>query len=74
MRIDFVPSHILQGSPAVFQPRNPLGASAKRAGWQGFIYDLTELPKIGIRHSAFGSASNDLTRRHRRAEHLEVGG
>ena len=26
--------------PSMFQPRSPLSANARRAGWQGFIYDL----------------------------------
>lgn len=26
--------------PAMFKPRNPLSATARRAGWQGFLYDL----------------------------------
>lgn len=30
-------------SAALFVPRNPLSPQAKRAGWQGFIYDLTAL-------------------------------
>ena len=32
-------------SPEMFQPRNPLSATAKRAGWQGFMYDLTKIDK-----------------------------
>lgn len=31
-------------SPKLFVPRKPLSASAKRAGWQGFMYDLTAIP------------------------------
>lgn len=31
-------------TPQLFVPRTPLSASAKRAGWQGFIYDLTTVP------------------------------
>ena len=27
-------------SPEMFKPRGPLSANARRAGWQGFIYDL----------------------------------
>ena len=27
--------------PDMFKPRKPLSQSAKRAGWQGFVYDLT---------------------------------
>lgn len=26
--------------PSMFQPRSPLSPKARRAGWQGFIYDL----------------------------------
>lgn len=26
--------------PALFRPRSPLSETARRAGWQGFIYDL----------------------------------
>jgi Dam-replacing family len=26
--------------PSMFQPRSPLSPTARRAGWQGFIYDL----------------------------------
>lgn len=26
--------------PELFQPRKPLSGTARRAGWQGFIYDL----------------------------------
>jgi hypothetical protein len=26
--------------PSMFQPRSPLSSKARRAGWQGFIYDL----------------------------------
>jgi len=29
--------------PELFVPRNPLRKTAKRAGWQGFNYDLTQL-------------------------------
>jgi hypothetical protein len=32
-------------APEMFKPRNPLKASARRAGWQGFIYDLSILPR-----------------------------
>ena len=27
-------------TPEMFRPRNPLSATARRAGWQGFHYDL----------------------------------
>lgn len=49
VRIDYVPAHILQATPQVFEPRKPLSPSAKRAGWQGFILNLGKLPAIGIR-------------------------
>lgn len=32
-------------SEALFRPRAPLGAEAKRAGWQGFLYCLDALPE-----------------------------
>jgi type II restriction enzyme len=47
-RIDYIPAHMLGAYPAVFKPRARLSESAKRAGWQGFVYDLRELPEIGI--------------------------
>ena len=28
----------------MFKPRNPLSSSARRAGWRGFYYDLTQVP------------------------------
>ena len=49
LRIDFVPAHILQSAPEVFEPRTPLSATARRAGWQGFTYRLDRLPPIGIK-------------------------
>jgi type II restriction enzyme len=36
VRIDYVPAHVLQSSPEVFEPRQPLRSTAKRAGWTGF--------------------------------------
>ena len=45
VRIDFVPSHVLQAAPDGFEPRRPLSPSAKRAGWQGFIYNPDESPE-----------------------------
>ena len=48
VRIDYVPAHILQGSPDVFEPRRALSAKAKRAGWLGFEYNIEQLPTIGI--------------------------
>jgi len=47
-RIDYVPAHMLGAHPAVFKPRAKLSESAKRAGWQGFVYDFRELPAIAI--------------------------
>jgi type II restriction enzyme len=47
VRIDYVPAHILQTTPDVFQPRKPLSDTARRAGWQGFVYNLDKLPPIG---------------------------
>lgn len=49
IRIDYVPAHILQATPEVFEPRNPLGPNARRAGWTGFYYNTTQLPRIGIK-------------------------
>jgi hypothetical protein len=46
--IDYVPAHVLQASPEVYVPRAPLSGTARRAGWQGFKYDLDRLPPIGI--------------------------
>jgi hypothetical protein len=37
---------MLQAYPAVYKPRAKLSDNAQRAGWQGFIYDLSELPQI----------------------------
>lgn len=48
LRIDYIPSHILQSSPEVFEPRAPLRETAHRAGWQGFIYNLSKIPAVGI--------------------------
>lgn len=48
VRIDYVPAHMLGAYPAVFKPRSKLSTTAKRAGWQGFVYDLRELPGIAI--------------------------
>jgi hypothetical protein len=39
---------MLSAHPAVFEPRTKLGESAKRAGWQGFVYDLHELPSVAV--------------------------
>ncbi|WP_404798915.1 DpnI domain-containing protein [Acinetobacter thermotolerans] len=32
-------------SPELFVPRKPLSDQAKRAGWQGFLYDLSKVPQ-----------------------------
>jgi hypothetical protein len=48
IRIDYVPAHILQACPDVYRPRKALSATAKRAGWVGFEYDIEALPAIGI--------------------------
>jgi hypothetical protein len=49
VRIDFVPPHILEVTPSVFEPRKPLSATAKRAGWTGYTLVVSELPRVGIR-------------------------
>ena len=41
--IDYLSADFLK--PEVFVPRKPLGAEAQRAGWQGFVYDLSKLDK-----------------------------
>jgi type II restriction enzyme len=46
--IDYVPAHILQATPSVFEPRRPLSSTARRAGWQGFVFNLDQIPVIGI--------------------------
>ena len=35
-------------APTMFIPRKPLSKDARRAGWQGFYYDLTKLPTASI--------------------------
>jgi hypothetical protein len=35
--------------PDIFNPRNPLSSKARRTGWQGFIYDLTNVRDHFIR-------------------------
>lgn len=35
--------------PILFKPRKPLGENARRAGWQGFLYDLGDLRNRLIR-------------------------
>jgi len=41
-RVLYVPSDLQ--SPKMFKPRCPLSSTARRAGWQGFVYDLSVLP------------------------------
>ncbi len=35
--------------PSMFKPRKPLSETARRAGWQGFIYDMTVVENRVIR-------------------------
>lgn len=35
--------------PAMFKPRNPLSENARRAGWQGFLYDMTAVADRAVR-------------------------
>ncbi|TBZ07836.1 DpnI domain-containing protein [Rhizobium leguminosarum] len=35
--------------PAMFKPRKPLSETARRAGWQGFIYDMTIVENRAVR-------------------------
>lgn len=56
--IHYVPAHILQSAPAVFEPREPLSSKAKRAGWRGFNYNLSKLPPIGIEEVFQAAAPN----------------
>lgn len=37
--------------PEIFEPRKPLSATAKRAGWQGFNYRLTHIRNRLVRLS-----------------------
>lgn len=48
IRIDYVPPHILESAPEVFEPRKPLGPNAKRAGWQGYLLNISKLPAVGF--------------------------
>lgn len=36
-------------TPDIFKPRNPLSETARRAGWQGFLYDLTSVKSHFVR-------------------------
>jgi|ERR1700686_108795 len=49
VRIDYVPPHVIAATPRIFEPRKPLSATAKRAGWAGYTLVASELPKVGIR-------------------------
>lgn len=42
-RVLYVPSDLQVDS--MFKPRKPLSKTARRAGWQGFVYDLSMLPE-----------------------------
>lgn len=33
---------------SMFKPRKPLSLTARRAGWQGFMYDLREVPSGAV--------------------------
>ncbi|MGE5538065.1 MAG: DpnI domain-containing protein [Gemmatimonas sp.] len=35
--------------PSIFVPRKPLSVRARRAGWQGFLYDLTRIKQRFVR-------------------------
>lgn len=35
--------------PNMFKPRKPLSGTARRAGWQGFIYDMTVVENRAVR-------------------------
>lgn len=35
-------------SPELFEVRKPLGPGARRAGWQGFNYNLDAIPRGGV--------------------------
>jgi type II restriction enzyme len=36
-------------SPDMFKPRKPLSVKARRAGWQGFLYDLSNVQSHFVR-------------------------
>jgi type II restriction enzyme len=48
VRIDYVPPHVLEATPQAFEPRRPLSATAKRAGWRGYTLNLGKLPAVGM--------------------------
>ncbi|QFI65236.1 hypothetical protein EKH55_0362 [Sinorhizobium alkalisoli] len=35
--------------PEMFKPRKPLSETARRAGWQGFIYDMESVEDRAVR-------------------------
>jgi hypothetical protein len=45
--IEYVPPHVLAATPQVYEPRKPLSATAKRAGWRGYTLNIGRLPAIG---------------------------
>lgn len=45
--IYYLPSDLQ--SPELFKPRNPLSQNARRAGWQGFIYDIFAIQSHFVR-------------------------
>ncbi|AZO39655.1 MAG: hypothetical protein EOS81_07165 [Mesorhizobium sp.] len=36
-------------TPAMFKPRSPLSQTARRSGWQGFVYDLDAVKERIVR-------------------------
>lgn len=44
--IYYLPADLQQ--PELFVARKPLSATAKRAGWQGFYYDLSQIPEEAV--------------------------
>jgi hypothetical protein len=38
-------------SPEMFVPRTPLSSTAKRAGWQGFVIDLSKASAQPVRYA-----------------------
>jgi len=36
-------------SPEIYKPRKPLSATARRSGWQGFVYDLRHKKDLFVR-------------------------
>lgn len=48
--------------PSIFKKRAPLSAQARRAGWQGFTYDLSSLAKEAIVRILEPAANKTLQR------------